>query len=163
MDQATQGQITEQLRRMIFRGPLASSRSQEPQVLPPVLGLILEFAAFASIPLLFMGYLLLSHGSSGTVPADLYGVWKTSAPKYADRFMEISEGVILFGTGKDTLESYVLDSVDIQPDGTKTLYTITYLDRDMEELRLSFYYEPGGKPLMTFKNQDHLMWTRVQE
>lgn len=163
MEQASQGQMTETLHRMIFRGPLARFRSPKSQVLPPILALILEFAAFASIPLLFMGYLILSTGSSSSVSADLNGVWKTQAPNYADRFLEISDHVILFGTGGDTLESYVIERVETQPDGTKTLYTITYRDIAMTEFRLSFYYEPRGQPSMTFKHQDHLTWTRVQE
>lgn len=148
---------------MIFRGPLAKYRQQEAQVLPPVVALLLEFAAFASIPLLFMAYLFFTQESSGALPADLHGVWKTSAPRYADRYMEISEGVILFGTGGDSLESYVIDSVEVQPNGTRTLYTITYLDGNNEELRLSFYYDPDATRLITFKHQDHLKWTRVRE
>lgn len=163
MEQATADRITEKLNRIVFRGPLARFRGDDRQVLPPVLALILEFAAFASLPLFFMGYLLLSTGSSSPIPADFHGVWKSQAPGYHDRFMEISNGVIMFGTGDDNLESYVIERVEIEPDGEKTLYTITYLDRDMTEFRLSFYYEPHGERLITFKHQDHLKWTRVQE
>ncbi len=163
MEQASQGQMTETLHRMIFRGPLARFRSPGSQVLPPLLALLFEFAAFASIPLLLMGYLLLSNGSSSPVSAHLNGVWRTQASGYADRFLEISDHVILFGTGGDTLESYVIERVESEPDGTKTLYTITYRDIDMTEFRLSVYYKPRGQPSMTFKHQDHLRWTRVQE
>lgn len=163
MDQETRKPITDTLRRMSLRGPLARFRSHEAQALPPVVALILEFAAFASLPLFFMGYLLLAHGSSSPASLDLHGIWKTDAPGYTDRFMEISEGVILFGTGSDTLESYVIEDVKTEPDGAKTLYTLTYLDKDMVESRLSFYYDPRAERVMTFKHQDHLKWTRVQE
>lgn len=163
MAQANQGQITDRLHRMILRVPFARRFQEEEQVLPPALALLLEFAAFASIPLIFMAYLLFSQASSGAVPASLYGTWKTSAPQYADRFLEISEGVIMFGTGGDTLESYVIDHAETRSEGEKTLYTITYLDQDMTEFRLSFYYEPRRDRLITFKYQDHLKWARVQE
>ncbi len=163
MEQTKNGRLFEKLQRLIFRGPLAKFRSREPQALPPVLALIFEFAAFACIPLIFMGYLLLSNGSSTSAFAILNGLWKTKASGYADRFMEISDNVIMFGTGGDTLESYVIKAVEIEPEDTKTLYTITYLDTDMNAFRLSLYYEPDDQPLITFKHQDHLTWTRVQE
>lgn len=163
IEQANKSWLTEKIHRLIFRGPLAKFLSPEHRVLPPVLALIFEFAAFASIPLLLLGYLLLSNGSSSSASASLNGLWKTKAAGYTDRFLEISDHVIMFGTGGDTLESYVIKAVEIEPDGTKTLYTITYLDRDMSAFRLSLYYEPRGEPRITFKHQDHLEWTRVRE
>lgn len=163
MEQANQAGISENPAGTALPGQPAGSRAASSTPLPPLLGLILEFAAFASVPLLLMGYLIFSHASSNPVLLDLNGVWKTQAPGYADRYMEISDGVIMFGTGGDTLESYVIDKVETRSNGARTLYTLTYLDRDRNEMRLSFYYESRGEPLITFKHQAHLTWTQVQE
>ncbi len=161
--QANKGWLTEKVHGIIFRGPLAKFLSPQHQVLPPVLALILEFVAFACIPLLLMGYLLLSNSTPSSASASLNGLWKTKASGYTDRFLEIRDNVIMFGTGGDTLESYVIKAVETEPDDSKTLYTISYLDKNMNTFHLAFYYEARRKPLITFKYQDHLTWTRVQE
>ncbi|MGH7424069.1 MAG: hypothetical protein ACREJ1_10410, partial [Candidatus Methylomirabilales bacterium] len=46
------------------------------------------------------------------VPDHLLGVWTTSAPRYADRYIEIRNDMIIFGTGGDAFELHALTDVN---------------------------------------------------
>src|SRR5574341_1493240 len=91
-----------------------------------------------------------------TVPEELIGVWKTQAPDYADRFLELTRDSIRFGTGGD--EFYVRSIVGVEKvleDGS-TLYTVFYIDpADPEkyQYKVAFYYDPGNQGVIRYKNR----------
>ena len=95
-----------------------------------------------------------------TVPDELVGTWKTSAPKYADAYIEMSRTTITFGAGE--AGSYVrsVSSVEKVREGGNTLYTVFYVDAQGVEYKLAFYYEPGNGGAMRWKNQQSIAWAR---
>jgi hypothetical protein len=98
-----------------------------------------------------------------TVPNELIGVWKTTAPDYADRFLELSRDTIRFGTGGD--ESYVRSIVGVEKvlENGSTLYTIFYIDpADPEKYqsKVAFYYDPGNQGVIRYKNRKDMAWTK---
>ncbi|MCK4785867.1 MAG: hypothetical protein KAV87_19075, partial [Desulfobacteraceae bacterium] len=62
------------------------------------------------------------------LPDDLVGRWTTSAPEYTDRFLELSEVTVIFGTGEDNIDVNFISSVDKRVADGSTLYTIKYRD-----------------------------------
>jgi len=59
-----------------------------------------------------------------TVPGDLIGVWKTTAPTYADRFFEIKTDEVIFGIGEGNFDTYAITRIEIEKDANKKgLYT----------------------------------------
>jgi hypothetical protein len=101
-------------------------------------------------------------GKKGTLPDDLIGVWKTSAPQYADRFFEIKKDEIIFGTGEGSLKSNAIINIETEKvRGEETsLYTIQYKDQEGERYTFSFYYDPVKSGVIRFKNQTQIAWTR---
>ncbi len=100
--------------------------------------------------------------STKTVPDDLIGVWKTSDPKYADTFIELTRTTIVFGLadGKADVRSVV--SVEkVRGDGN-LLYTVLYVDSERQQYKLSFYYEPAGG-VMRWKNQRTIAWMKAKQ
>lgn len=96
------------------------------------------------------------------VPDHLLGVWTTSTPRYADRYIEIRNDMIIFGTGGDTFELHVLAEFKEVREGEALLYTIIHLNHFGQPYSLSFYYEPSGDGIIRFKNQREIVWTKAK-
>jgi hypothetical protein len=94
------------------------------------------------------------------VPDHLLGVWTTSAPAYVDRYIEIRNDVIIFGTGGDTFEVHALTDIDDTREHGSIVYTITHLNHFGQPYTASFYYEPRGNGVIRFKNQRDIAWTK---
>ena len=97
------------------------------------------------------------------VPDHLLGVWTSSAPRYADRYIEIRNDMIIFGTGGDAFELHVLAELKEAREGEAIAYTITHLNHFGQPYNLSFYYEPSGDGIIRFKNQREIVWTKERQ
>jgi hypothetical protein len=97
------------------------------------------------------------------VPEHLQGVWSTSAPGYADRYIEIRNDMIIFGTGGDTFELHALTYLTEAREGEAVVYTITHLNHFGQPYTLSFTYEPRGNGIIRFKNQRDIAWTKENQ
>jgi hypothetical protein len=98
-----------------------------------------------------------------SVPDHLLGVWSTSAPRYADRYIEIRNDMIIFGTGGDAFELHVLAELNEAREGEAILYTISHLNHFGQPYTLSFYYEPTSDGIIRFKNQREIAWTKERQ
>ena len=98
-----------------------------------------------------------------SVPDELVGVWKTTSPRYEDRFFEISEDLIVFGTGGRTTEAHPIVSIGEALEDERLLYAIAYEIAEGEEYGFFFYYDPAGSGVIRFKNQQDMAWTVVDD
>ena len=98
-----------------------------------------------------------------TVPEHLLGVWKTTHPKYADRYFEIRKDVIIFGQGEGKSEFHAIASVDQSAEGKSTLYTITHISHDGQRFTFAFSYLPDDNGALRFKNQKDITWMRERK
>ena len=94
-----------------------------------------------------------------TVPDELVGVWRTTDPKYADRFLELTKTTISFGTGGQDSYTRTVVAVEKRRGNGDTLYTVVYVD-PQGEYKFSLYYEAVGGGLIRYKNQKGIAWTR---
>jgi hypothetical protein len=93
------------------------------------------------------------------VPQELVGEWHTTDPNYADRTFEIDSICINFTTGGGTVSTGFIKEVKEVPEGSRTLYTISYTVDDTPN-QVSFYYDPNKGKSIRFKNQEHVVWTK---
>ena len=80
------------------------------------------------------------------VPAPLLHVWRTQAPAYRDRHLEIRRDMLVFGTSAYLSELYPIERVEAEPaEEGGTQYTIHYRAQDggRLQLRLTLW---RGKP-----------------
>ena len=98
-------------------------------------------------------------GSTGAID-DLVGVWKTPAPRYADRFFEFTKDYIIFGTGEGGTTAHTIKTVKEVREGKKILYTVYYENRGGQESTFSFYFDPDSGGVIAFKNQQEIAWAR---
>jgi hypothetical protein len=95
-----------------------------------------------------------------TVPDELVGVWKTSEPRYADRFLELTRTSIAFGTGEGKADVRSVAAVEKAREDGKILYTVSYADPEGHESTFSFYYDPARAGVIRLKNQQSFEWTK---
>jgi len=150
-------------RRSRKRGKAAPAKKK--WTLPPQ---VRQYLPYVVIFLVILAPILHNPPRHNQVPSNLIGMWKTKAPGYQDRYILFVERNIAFGTGGFDGEAYIVAEVQSSPvdDGAeggaskKTLYKISYMKSDKLEYELSFYYEPEPVETITFKNQEHLKWTK---
>lgn len=106
--------------------------------------------------------LLLHYNDNELLPDDLAGRWTTSAPEYAERFLELSQVTVIFGIGKDNIVVNFISSVDKRTEDGVALYTIRYRDLDKTEGYIAFYWYPSEK-VIRLKNQKQMIWKKTKE
>jgi hypothetical protein len=96
------------------------------------------------------------------LPDELVGVWMTSDPRYQDRFLDISKVTIIFGTGKDNIDTYFISNVEKTVQDKAILYTVHFHNPKGLEDKVSFYYDPQNGNTIRFKNQKQIAWTNQE-
>lgn len=112
---------------------------------------------------LLTGLLLLSgcgRGRIKEVPPELLGVWRTDAPGYQDRFMEIRPREIIFGTGPGSADIHTINGLRRRAAPGHIDFTIFYDNVEGQEYEFSiiFEYSEGGQ--ITLTNQRNMVWRR---
>jgi hypothetical protein len=133
--------------------------------LPPK---VKQYLPYAVVFLAILTPLLHNPPRNNEVPPYLIGVWRSNTPGYEDRYFQFARRNLVFGTGGIEGEAYMVAEVQSSPvdEGAqggaskRMLVTIRYMKTDKLEYELSFYYDPEPAGLITFKNQEHLKWTK---
>lgn len=95
-----------------------------------------------------------------TVPDQLVGVWRTTSPKYADRFFEITKNTITFATGGESVDVRPITKFETVPEKKSIFYAISLKSQEGYEHQFSFYYDPSNGGRIRFKNQKQIIWTK---
>ena len=117
--------------------------------------------ASSGVLVLFISLSIIFCSKDSRVALDeFYGVWKTSAVNYEDRFFEITDSTIAFGIGNGKQNIFYIQEATKTAEDNKSLYTITYEDIQKTDFQLSFYYDRKAVGIIRFKNQSDIEWTR---
>ena len=94
-------------------------------------------------------FLIILAGCEGKVivPQHLIGVWETSTPKYADRYMKFTEQTLIYGIGEGKEVSHEIRKIDMEQAKGGTLYTIHYKDSEGYKWTLIFTYSPDTRTI----------------
>ena len=109
------------------------------------------------LPLLVPG---CGRGRIKEVPPELLGVWRTEAPDYRDRFMEIRLTEIVFGTGAGTSDTYPINGLRREEDAGHIEYTIYYDNEEGQEYAFTIHFEYEGGGQIKLPNQRDMVWRR---
>ena len=116
-------------------------------------GIVIVFAVLAAL-------VACGPERTKTPPDELIGTWKTSAPKYADTFIELTRTTITFGAGEAGSHVRSIAAVEKVREDGNILYTVFYVDQGGQEYKLAFYFDPANGGVMRWKNQKSIAWTR---
>ena len=97
-----------------------------------------------------------------TLPVDLFGVWRTTAKEYEDRFFELTSETLRIRTGEANVDIFVIWNINKTPEERRTLYEISYLDDIGEESIFSFHYEESDG-VVVFANQPSMLWVKEEQ
>jgi len=86
------------------------------------------------------------------VPHDLVGKWKTSAPQYADRYMQFSEHTVIYGVGDGEEVSHTIDKIVMKQGVDGIVYIFSYRDAEGEQETLAFTYRPASGGTLQLKH-----------
>jgi hypothetical protein len=112
--------------------------------------------------IIYLFMLFACQSGRNTPVQDLLGVWRTTAPAYADRFFEIKTDEVIFGTAEGKFDTYPITKIKIEQDPNEkgTLYVICYKNIEGQEYKFSFYYDPANQGTIRFKNQKQMVWSK---
>jgi hypothetical protein len=99
-----------------------------------------------------------------SVPAELIGVWKTSAPKYEYCSFELTKDYIIFINGhfaEHTDVNFIVKAERV-PERRHFLYTIHYENLHGQKYKFGFYHYPLKDGVIRFKNQKFIEWKKVR-
>ncbi len=114
-----------------------------------------------AIGALLLAILPSACGVERDLPAELYGVWRTDEPRYADRFIELAAGEIVFGTGGGDSSQHAITSVEAEVTPAGTRYIIEYRASDDDaSISFSFLAERRDGLALRLHNQPHFSWRR---
>jgi len=99
---------------------------------------------------------------SKTLSDELIGVWKTSTFKYEDTYFELEKDRIIFKTIEGDINIHPISKVERIEVAKKEwiLYTIHYINPDLQEVEFPFYYHALNEGRIIFKNQTNLVWRK---
>jgi hypothetical protein len=102
-----------------------------------------------------------SYRMSNVLPKDVAGVWSADDPRYAGRYMELSEAFVIVITGrKDPARVEWVDSVETEPAAAGTKMTIAATERSSgESEKMILLFDPANGGEIRFQNQS-VVWRR---
>jgi hypothetical protein len=129
---------------------MISSKISKPQK-----NLILYLAVLIAI-------ITINCGKITTASDELIGIWKASNIRYHDTSFEIKKKAITFCTKEGNSNSFRIIKIkkEVMQDKEWVLYTIFYIDRDMQKEEFPFYFRSSNSGVIRFKNQPHLVWKK---
>lgn len=96
------------------------------------------------------------------MPVEVRGIWRTDNAKYRDRYLDLDEHFLVFGTGEDEHPNVQrIERIDSLAGARGTLYTVYAKDIEASELKLTFEYTTvnGGEVRLT--NPRNVVWRRT--
>ena len=102
--------------------------------------------------------------SSEPFPSYLIGTWVTQDSRYKDRYLEINEGEIIFGTGEDKPNTFFIDSFKKETRASVTEWTFfcQNIEETLFEIVIFYHAETDGGSII-LKNKEGIVWHKVEE
>ncbi len=123
----------------------------------------LNIVAPVALVAVVVGILTLFPGAPQSLSPQLIGSWETSATKYADRILQLSDSAIAFEQGpQNGFARYPIEGIISRRNADGALvYVVTY-DNDGVAHQFSFVHQPVANTI-TLKNQPQVVWRKTED
>lgn len=123
----------------------------------------LHIVAPAALVAVVVGMVTLFPGAPQSLSPQLIGSWETSAMKYADRTLQLSDSVIAFEQGpQNGFARYPITGVTSRRNADGALiYVVTYANDGVAH-EFSFIHQPVANTI-TLKNQPQVVWRKRED
>jgi len=122
----------------------------------------LKWVVIVALILIGASIFVFYPGKNMNIPLNLIGKWTTSAPRYQDRFFEITKETLIYGLGGEKIDVYLISSIEESLEKNNRLYTINYKNTDGLKFTQSFYYHPENGGSIQLKHQEHIEWRKTK-
>jgi hypothetical protein len=97
------------------------------------------------------------------VPAELMGIWRTSAPAYRDRIFEVRDRWVVFGTGAHLRAIYEIEGVESHTEpGGQVRHILHYWTEEGDRLSVQLIFRPGRKDSLRIGHRNET-WVRQRD
>jgi hypothetical protein len=104
------------------------------------------------------------HSGSAVVPEKVKGTWTSPAPKMKDRYLQFTDGLLIFGTGNGRKAVHQILEIDSESaEKGRTLYSVHYKDAEDAKWTLRFFYSPESGGTIQFRYRPEIWHRVVQE
>ena len=122
----------------------------------PVEILVTSRCSLAAILLIAMTTLGCNRESE-RLPTELLQVWRTSAPEYRHKHLELRERYVIFGLDELSISMNPIDRVESKPGlGGRVEYLIEYHDFDDEAFEIRLLYRSNPEPELQLANHTEI-------
>ncbi len=103
-----------------------------------------------------------SCAKTSTAPEELIGIWRTADIRYKKTFFAIEKKSITFQYTNGSSSSYAIKGIEKKSlkNNDWILYTLHYLDSNLQKMEFSFYYQSYEVGMIRFKHQTSLVWKK---
>lgn len=102
-------------------------------------------------------------GDEAEIPPGLLGTWRTEAPAYADRALEIADDVLIFHLGDGTFTVHPIRDIGRSVDPAfpdAVVLTFRYAEEGGRVYSFPLLWDPAAGTLR-FRNRAGIRWTRA--
>ena len=124
----------------------------------------------AIIILIFAAFFIsgCEQNNSSVFPSTLIGTWVTDDSLYKNRYIEIYDRQIIFGTGENKSQTFFVDKAEKYIIGATTEWTFFCEDMEGNPFKVVMFYkeEPDTNPIkgsIKLKNQAKIIWYKTEE
>lgn len=120
-----------------------------------------QFTGWVTIPLcLLISLSVFSCSDPVPFPDNLLGVWVSDSGSYEDRYIEINETRIIFGTGETVPNIFFINSFESKPHREKTEWIFHCEIKKGESFTISFLSpaDPNSDEGIQLKNSPQALW-----
>lgn len=113
--------------------------------------------------IVFIGLFVNSCSDPVPFPTQLVGNWVTDTAKYEDRYIEIDETKLIFGTGKPEPNILFINSFEKKPQGKTTEWIFHCEIKKGERFKIVLlYYIENGSESIQLKNTPQIFWYKEE-
>lgn len=113
--------------------------------------------------IMFAAYIWGCFKPPALIPEEFSGTYRTTHPRYAEEFFELSPGLITLGFGDGSRRYYSVIRVKKEIINNRMLYTILCGNEDEgEEFNFSFFTDSMGEGTIHFKNKPQVAWKKQE-
>ena len=113
---------------------------------------------------IFSALVMSNCGKNTTVSDEMLGTWRTSTIKYRDTSFELMRDKIIFKTKDGDINVHYITKTQEEKlkNDEWVLYTVHYMNRELQKIEFPFYFHPSQGGLIRFKNQEKVVWRKAE-
>lgn len=120
---------------------------------------------YITILLMVVSLFGFSCSNPAVFPKQLIGTWVTDTEQYEDRYIQIDDTKIIFGTGEPVPNIFFINSFESRPFGktTEWIFQCELKKGEAFTINLLYYFGQDSVEKLQLKNSPQIVWHREEK